>query len=71
MSAIRCWPSRAAYHAWWRARGYGVARRAALIVLCASVAGGVGGAGTVIRGALAGSHAAPSAFERGVQLDAP
>jgi hypothetical protein len=69
MSAIRCWPSRAAYHAYWRARGWGVARRIALIILCASSAAGVGGAGSVIRHELAAPHSVPA--NRGVSLDAP
>jgi hypothetical protein len=69
---IHCWPTAAAYHAYWRARGYGVARKAALIILCAGVAGGVGGAGTIIRHALTGSgYGSSGNASEGVRLDAP
>jgi hypothetical protein len=68
-AVMRCWPSVAAYHAYWRARGYRNAIRLGKIVLCTTVALGVGGAGTVIANSLYPSVTQAQAGP--IKVDAP
>lgn len=62
---MRCFPSAAAYHAYWRHHGYRHVIHAGWFVLCVVAAAGVGGAGSVIFG----RHFPAQAHT--VSLDAP
>lgn len=57
---MKCFPSAAAYHAYWRHHSYRRVIRAGWFVLCSVVASGVvGGVGTVIMG-----HPKPGMVDR-------
>lgn len=71
---MKCFPSAAAYHAYWRHHTYYHVIRAGWFVLCVVTAAGVGGAGSVIfvrHFPAAQAQSPPSLHPVPAQLDAP